>query len=171
MTYFFIDGSALNISYMYSIGADNSLFSPEISFYCASLPDPPLVPNLIWKDPSRVKINWFPSLTGGSTILGYLVYMKLSTDSSTTLIYDGSFDPNTNYLTINSFNNAALLTDVIYQISIRARNIVGIGGYSATLNFVLGNYPSSINSVINGLSQLFSGYVSTLNLKVTFQNF
>ena len=151
---------------MYSIGAEESLYSPQISFYCASLPGSNSVPNLIWKDPSRIRINWFPGEDGGSTILGYLAYMKLSTDASPTLIYDGSYDPNTNYLTITSFNGVALQTNVIYQINVRAMNIVGIGGYSAALNVPLGNYPSSMNSLISGLSQLFSGYLSTMDLKV-----
>lgn len=151
---------------MYSIAAEESLYSPEITFYCASLPDPPLIPSLIWKDQSRIKTNWFPGKTGGSTILGYLVYMKLSTEATTTLIYDGSYDPNTNYLTISSLNSAALQQNGVYQISVRARNIVGIGGYSAVLSVALGNYPSSLNCVISGLTQLFSSYVSTVNLKV-----
>ncbi len=151
---------------MYTIAAEESLYSTEISFYCASLPDAPLIPNLIWKDQSRIKINWFPGETGGTTILGYLVYMKLSTDATTTLIYDGSYDPNTNYLTISSYNGAALQLSVVYQISVRATNIIGIGGYSAVLSVTLGNYPSSLNSVVTGLTQLFSGYVSNVNLKV-----
>jgi len=151
---------------MYSIGPDSSKYSPEITFYCASLPDPPTTPNLIWKDPSRIKINWSPGDNGGSSILGYIVYMKLSTDSSYLITYDGSTDPNTNYLTISSYNNQALVPNVYYQISIRAKNIVGFGAYSGVLSIILGNFPSSLNSSISGLSQLYSGYISTVKIKV-----
>lgn len=93
--------------------------------------------------------------------------MKISTDANYSVIYDGSNDPNTNFLTISSFNSQSLAINTNYIISIRARNIIELGTYSGVLSVILGNFPSSANSIITGLTQLFSGYVSTVKIKVT----
>jgi hypothetical protein len=151
---------------LYRIGTTESLYSPEVTFFCAGLPDPPSIPNLIWKDSSRMNINWFSGENSGSSILGFIVYMKLSTNDIYSIVYDGSTDPNTNYLTITSLNNHQLQVNVSYQISIRAKNIVGLGGYSPILEVILGNFPSSSNSVITGLSDLYSGYSTIVKIQV-----
>ncbi len=136
-----------------------------MTFYCASLPDPPNVPQLLWKDNNRINVNWSAQSNGGSAILGFILYMKLSTDSEFTIVYDGTNSRDINHMKITSFKNLPLQNST-YNIVVKARNIIGLSGNSGALNVIMGTYPKSSNCILTGINKFYSGYVSKITLQV-----
>ena len=129
------------------------------------MPASPAIPSLIWKDPTRIRVSWLPPDSGGSPILGFMVYMKLSTNLEYSLVYDGSNDPNVTFSTITMLNNLNL-TNNTYDIIVRARNIVGYGAYSGSLTVNLTSFPSSKNTIVTGIENILSNYPTTVKLQV-----
>ena len=160
-----LDGSNVDVSYFYTSNSVNSPYSPSVTFYCASLPDPPNVPQLLWKDNNRINVNWTPQSNGGSSILGYILYMKLSTESEFTIVYDGTNSREINHTTITSYKNSPLINST-YNIVVKARNIIGLSGNSAALNVIMDTYPKSSNCILSGIEKIYQGYVTKVTLKV-----
>jgi hypothetical protein len=65
-----------------------------VTYVCANYPNNPVAPTLLLSSLDLFIINWSPpAIDGGSAILGYKVYMRISGAPSYTEIYDGSQNP------------------------------------------------------------------------------
>lgn len=69
---------------------ETSDWSIPITFFCASAPEPPAAPTFIIAEQELIQVAWeLPVDNGGSSVLGFQLYMKRDTDSDFTLVYDG----------------------------------------------------------------------------------
>lgn len=87
----------VNLRYL-TTSAETSDWSVGQTFLCANVPDAPNAPTSEIETQDIIIVDWAsPSTDGGSAILGYQLFMKLTSSASfsTTPIYDGSEDPNT----------------------------------------------------------------------------
>ena len=117
------NGEKILISYLYKTLGDISDYSNQISFFCASVPSIMQTPSILLSDTTKIILTWNPpNDNGGSPILGYYIKMKENSETSYSVVYDGS-----NYLTttttISSYkgNNLEFTT---YNFQIFAVNII-----------------------------------------------
>jgi hypothetical protein len=139
----------MDISYTYSLGLQISPTSPTVTLYCADKPSAPTIPLVAWKDINRIVLNWTPPNDNGSPILGYQLYMKLSTDPTYVLAYDGSAEPSQTYTTISTYLNNPL-TIASYSFQLYAINIVGISAASPVLTVQINDTASPQYSIPSG---------------------
>ena len=149
MKFNYLDGSALDISYVYSLGLNTSPDSPVVTFYCADTPSAPAIPIVLWSDINRIVINWSSPVNNGSPILGYELYMKLSTDTSFVLVYDGSKEPSQTYSSMSTYLNNPLII-ASYSFQVYAMNIVGKSPASPILTININDTASPSFSVLSG---------------------
>jgi len=112
-------------SMRYFDGVGNSDFSVPWSFMCASEPTSPLQPVPILISLNKVVIEWDPPTSdGGTSILGYWIFMKESSEATYTLIYDGIENAATRLLEITEYFGNPLIV-ATYQVYVVAYNWVG----------------------------------------------
>jgi hypothetical protein len=140
-----------------------------VSYYCASLPSPPDLPIVWWKDINRIIINWSQPATGGSPILGYILKMKLVSESDYITVYDGSEHPSITYATISEYKNNPLTTTG-YTFQVYAINLVGISLASPALTVNIEVTASASNSIITGAFQIPfpANHLVDINIQVNF---
>jgi hypothetical protein len=161
----------MNVSYKYITGQGHSEFSAIVSFYCASTPSEPSLPIVWWKDINRIIINWNQPMSGGSPILGYVLMMKLATESDYITIYDGSQSPSVTYATISKYKNNPLTT-TSYMFQLFAMNLVGTSGASPVLTVTISNTASATTSILSGefLNPFPANRLVDINIQLLFIN-
>jgi len=152
------NGEKIIISYRYKTSGDVSEYSNPISFFCADVPGKISTFNYLLADTSKIILTWeSPNDNGGSPILGYYIKMKESSESTFSVVYDGS-----NYLTttttISSYNNNNLQLTT-YNFQIFAINIIAAlfktdftddANNSPTLDITLQNIPYYSYCILSG---------------------
>ncbi|NBP90930.1 MAG: hypothetical protein EBU43_00935, partial [Actinobacteria bacterium] len=73
-----------------------------------------------------LNLSWTAPATGGSPLVGYAVYVALSTDASYTLVTSNTNSLSTNF-TINTIGSSALSNGTQYKTYIKAINAAGMG--------------------------------------------
>jgi hypothetical protein len=137
------------ISYTYSLGLLNSPTSPTVTLFCADKPSAPIMPLVTWKDINRLVLNWVPPGDNGSSILGYQLYMKLFTDPTYVVVYDGSSKPSNTFTTISTYlGNPLAITS--YSFQLYAINIVGVSAASPVLTVQINDTASLQYSILSG---------------------
>ncbi|MEI7943576.1 MAG: fibronectin type III domain-containing protein [Actinomycetes bacterium] len=76
-----------------------------------------------------LNLSWTAPATGGSPIVGYAVYIALSTDASYTLVTSNTNSLSTNY-TVNTIGSSALANGTQYKTYVKAINAAGVGATS-----------------------------------------
>ena len=162
------NGSSLTISYSFTTSTDTSSLSPKVTFYCASIPAAPNIPQILWNDISQIILSWSqPIDNGGSPIIGYQIYMKKSSESTFLLIYDGSYNPATTFLTIKTYNGSSL-SNANYDFKLLCLNIVGMSSFTPVLTLMVQNLPLAANCLVSGsgLSTFPANTNVTINVMV-----
>lgn len=147
-------------SMRYFDATGNSDWSVTWSFMCASEPTAPLAPDPILISLNKIVIEWDPPTSdGGSSILGYWVYMKEASETTYNLIYDGKENAATWILEITEYLLNPLQVNT-YQIYVVAFNWVGISPQGAVL-------PVVIQEISNAaLSEVYGPGIGTINAAV-----
>jgi len=119
--------------------------------YCAGFPNPPAPPTLVQGNANIIQIQWAkPTSNGGSSVLGYFLYMKAQTDAQYTLIYNGAENPNdVTFETSTDQNGNPLIPLTNYLFVVSARNIVGTSpnsnALSVSIPYLLSNTATKIS--------------------------
>lgn len=103
---------------------------------CASEPSAPAAPTLLLVTLNKVVLEWIPPTSdGGTSILGYRVYMKTASGSYI-LVYDGIQNSGTRILELTQFNSAAFTVSTYYAYVV-AYNWVGASPNGAPVTIVI----------------------------------
>lgn len=69
---------------------ETSDWSIPVTLYCASEPAAPEAPASLVAEQELIQVSWeLPSDNGGSSVLGFQLFMKLDSDPDYTMVYDG----------------------------------------------------------------------------------
>ena len=103
----------------------STTFSNEVSVRAAGLPDSPttLTNNVAVTASGIVGLIWTQGVyNGGSPVLDYSISIRLGTAAYTEIATG---------IALTSYTASGLTPDSIYSFIVKARNLVGYGGYSA----------------------------------------
>jgi hypothetical protein len=147
---------------------ETSDWSVPVTMYCANFPHPAAAPTLILANMDIIQIEWtLPGDTGGSSILGFFLYMKASSDPSYTLVLDAGENPTiTSYQTTKSALGVVITPDD-YSFAFTSRNIVGTSAMSPALVVTVPYRTSSSLSAISGSGLVtgFGGVTSSVSIQ------
>lgn len=94
---------------------------------------------------TSIKITWdAPSDDGGSPVIDYRVSMKLSTDSTYTVL---ASDVTTTYYTATS-----LTSDLIYDFKVESRNLVGYSPETDVVSIRAAAVPAQPNAPVTAIN-------------------
>jgi len=134
-----------------TITPETSAWSIPVTLYCANFPEPAAAPRLILANKDIIQIEWdLPVDNGGSSVLGFFLYMKASTDSSYTLVLDAGENPTIKSFTTTKTALGAVITPDDYQFAVKSRNLVGTSTMSPDLIVTVPYVTSSSLSLISG---------------------
>lgn len=137
-----------------------------MTLFCASVPETSQAPYATLPGSIElIQVAWdLPTDNGGSSVLGFFLYMKLVEESSWTLIYDGGEDPATKmYTLLNKVDHLGNpLVDRDYLFAVSSRNIVGTSPMSASLTLNVALRSSAALSTLSGAG-IVSGRGAVLN--------
>ena len=113
-------------------------------------------------------MTWeLPSNNGGSSVLGFRLYMKRDIDVDYTIVYDGWEDPTVkSYQTIVDANGNPLVA-ASYMFQVEARNIVGYSAMSSALTTTLQMQTSNALSTISGfgITNMFGAVPNSVHVQ------
>lgn len=117
--------------YQFKVEAVNDIGTGEasdvVSFVAASIPAAPSTPTFETATKTTLSIAWNPpSDTGGSDILGYMVYINDLQTEEFKLAYDGSSSPLIVTLTLTTEKHG-IITGGFYRLKVSSVNRVGEG--------------------------------------------
>ena len=128
-------------NYMFSVRALNSIgysaYSEPATFLAASVPSKPSAPVIVQATSSSISITWTQPYNGGSPITNYYVYVAQGptvTNSQFTMIADTA---ETMLYTMTS-----LIPAQTYWFKIAAKNLVGTGQKSDSVNRIAATIPA-----------------------------
>lgn len=126
-------------------------WSIPITLFCASAPAAPAPPTSIIAEQDLIQIAWdLPGDNGGSSVLGFRLYMKRDAEPDYTLVLDGWEDPTVkSYSTIVDAQGNPLVA-ASYMFRVKARNIVGYSELSTPLSTALTMQTSHSLSTVTG---------------------
>lgn len=147
------DGRALQLSLSFTdVDGFTSDWSDPVTYYCAGLPMAPAPPSAIVATRDLISLEWlYPVSDGGSSVLGFKLFMKGVSDSEYTLIQDGGDeDPPLLYFTTTRDQAGAAIAQGKYSFRVSALNKVGSGPWSEVLDVVVHRRVSATDSSVSG---------------------
>lgn len=116
LTYIVDDGRAMDIQLRVTTTTpETSDWSIPITMYCANFPAPAAAPTLIIANINLIQIQWdLPTANGGSSVLGFFLYMKAAADPDYTLVLDVGQNPTVKTYTTTKNALGGVITPGVY---------------------------------------------------------
>ena len=143
---------------------ETSPWSISTTMLCANKPDAPGAPSLVIGSLDIVEVSWnLPAYNGGSSVQGFLLYAKWSTEADYTLVWDGREDLATKTYRMEKNDHLGnVLIPGSLEFAVSAKNWVGESSKSLVLSAPLTQQTDASTAVLSGPGYEASGVQSAV---------
>jgi len=139
---------------------------------CANYPDAPSAPTLVLGSLDIVEVAWnLPTYNGGSSVQGFLLYVKWSTAADYTLVWDGRENLSTKTYRLEKNDHLGnVMIPGSLEFAVSAKNWVGESPKSTILTVVLTQRTDAATAVLSGPGFGATGVLSAVAQYIDLQS-